>query len=207
MRRERSFRKSVKDSLDASIRAGISMARRRQGIWSVYERLLNHVQSRTRLLKPSGRPGDDRTRQNAALYTMAMQHAEDAGLAFQLTNILRDLGEDAARGRVYLPQEDLDRFGYDADRLERGLRDDAFRALMQFQVQRAHGFYDAGWRLVPLLAPAGRAVFLMMARTYRGLLDEIERRDYDVFSSRVRLSRWKKVRLAVGVLPVRLGWM
>jgi 15-cis-phytoene synthase len=137
----------------------------------------------------------------------AKQHAEDAGLAFQLTNILRDLGEDAARGRVYLPQEDLDRFGYDADRLTRGRRDDAFRALMRFQVQRARGFYDAGWQLVPLLAPAGRAVFLMMARTYRGLLDEIERRDYDVFSSRVRLSRWKKLWLAAGMLPVRLGWM
>jgi phytoene synthase len=137
----------------------------------------------------------------------AQQYAEDAGLAFQLTNILRDLGEDAARGRVYLPQEDLDRFGYDVDRLSRGHRDDAFRGLMRFEVQRAREFYDAGWKLVPLLAPAGRAVFLMMARTYRGLLDEIERRDYDVFSARVRVSRWKKIALAAGVLPVRFGWI
>jgi phytoene synthase len=137
----------------------------------------------------------------------AEKYAEDAGLAFQLTNILRDLGEDAARGRVYLPREDLDRFGYDVDRLNRGQRDEAFRALMRFEVQRAREFYDAGWQLAPLLAPAGRAVFLMMARTYRGLLDEIERRDYDVFSARVRLSRWRKIALAAGVLPVRLGWM
>jgi phytoene synthase len=137
----------------------------------------------------------------------AQQYAEDAGLAFQLTNILRDLGEDAARGRVYLPREDLDRFGYDVDRLNRAERDDAFRALMRFEVQRAREYYDAGWQLVPLLAPAGRAVFLMMARTYRGLLDEIERRDYDVFSSRVRVSRWKKIALAAGVLPVRFGWV
>ncbi len=137
----------------------------------------------------------------------AQKCAEDAGVAFQLTNILRDLGEDAARGRVYLPQEDLDRFGYDVDRLNRGQRDDAFRALMHFEVARARQFYDRGGQLAPLLAPAGRAVFLMMARTYRGLLDEIERRDYDVFSARVSVSRWKKMALAAGVLPVRFGWM
>ena len=55
---------------------------------------------------------------------------------------------------------------------------------------RARGFYEAAWPLVPLLEPAGRAVFLVMARTYRGLLDLIERRDFDVFTDRVRLSRW-----------------
>lgn len=136
----------------------------------------------------------------------AKEYADQAGVAFQLTNILRDLGEDAARGRVYLPKEELDRFGYDATRLSRGQRDDAFRALMRFQVARARQFYDAAWPLAPLLAPPGRAVFLMMARTYRALLDEIERRDYDVFSSRVRVSRWRKVRLALGALPARLGW-
>ena len=87
----------------------------------------------------------------------------------------------------------------------RGQRDDAFRTLMRFEVQRARGYYDAAGPLVPLLAPAGRAVFLMMARTYRGLLDEIERRDYDVFSARVRLSRWRKLWLAMRVLPVRFG--
>jgi phytoene synthase len=64
-----------------------------------------------------------------------------------------------------------------------------FRALMRFQVERARHFYDGGWQLLPLLRPAGRAIFLVMARTYRGLLDAIERRDNDVFSSRVRLSR------------------
>jgi phytoene synthase len=137
---------------------------------------------------------------------LAPKYAEDAGIAFQLTNILRDLGEDAARGRVYLPQEDLDRFGYDASRLTNGQLNEAFRALIHFEVQRARGFYDAAWPLASLLYPAGRAVFLMMARTYCGLLDEIERRDYDVFSARVRLSRWRKLRIAVGVLPARLGW-
>jgi phytoene synthase len=134
------------------------------------------------------------------------RYAEDAGLAFQLTNILRDLGEDAGRGRIYLPREDLQCFGYDAERLRQGQRDEEFRALMRFEVQRARQYYEAAWPLLPRLAPSGRAVFLLMARTYRGLLEEIERREYDVFSRRVRLSRWRKLLLALRVLPVRLGW-
>ncbi|MCI0381415.1 MAG: squalene/phytoene synthase family protein [Gemmataceae bacterium] len=133
--------------------------------------------------------------------------AEQAGLAFQLTNILRDLGEDAARGRVYLPREDLDRFGYSADALRRGERTEPFQQLMRFQVERARGCYDAAWPLVPLLSKAGRAVFLLMAKSYRGLLEEIEKRDYDVFSSRVTLGRWKKWRFALEALPARLGWV
>jgi len=132
--------------------------------------------------------------------------AVHAGIAFQLTNILRDLGEDAARDRVYLPRTDLDRFGYSTDALRRGERDQAFRELMRFQIARARGFYDAAWPLVPRLRPPGRAVFLVMARTYRALLDVIERRDYDVFSSRARVGRWRKLWLALRALPARWGW-
>jgi phytoene synthase len=135
----------------------------------------------------------------------AKSYAESAGVAFQLTNILRDLGEDAARGRVYLPQEDLDRFGYRADDLALGRRDGRFRGLMRFQAERARSYYDAAEPLAGLLAPAGRAVFLVMSRTYRGLLDAIVRRDYDVFSGRVRLSRLYKLWLAARALPVRWG--
>ena len=135
----------------------------------------------------------------------AKEYAEKAGIAFQLTNILRDLKEDAERGRVYLPQEDLMRFNYSVDKLNAGVRDEAFRSLMRFEVERARSYYDSAWPLAPLLARPGRAVFLMMARTYRALLDEMERRDYDVFGRRVRVSAWKKVRLALGVLPVRWG--
>jgi phytoene synthase len=136
----------------------------------------------------------------------AKVYAEHAGLAFQLTNILRDLGEDAARGRVYLPRDELAQFDYDEERLRGGVRDERFRALMRFQVERARHYYDAAGPLVPLLLPAGRAVFLVMSRTYRGLLDAIERRDYDVFSSRVRLSAWRKLLLVLRMLPVRWGW-
>jgi phytoene synthase len=137
----------------------------------------------------------------------ALPCAEAAGVAFQLTNILRDLGEDAARGRVYLPEEDLARFGYGADELSQGRRDARFRALMDFEAERARRYYAAAAPLVELLRPAGRAVFLVMLRTYRGLLDEIERRDYDVFRERVRLSRLRKLWLAARALPARWGWI
>jgi phytoene synthase len=136
----------------------------------------------------------------------AKVHAEAAGVALQLTNILRDLGEDAGRGRVYLPREDLQRFGYAADGLAQGRRDAAFGELMRFQVARVRTYYVQGARLAPLLRPAGRAVFQVMLQTYQGLLDAIEQRKYDVFSARVRLSRWRKLWFATRALPVRWGW-
>ena len=137
----------------------------------------------------------------------ALRYAEDAGIAFQLTNILRDLGEDAGRGRIYLPQEDLDRFGFDANRLRHGVIDEPFRALMRFEIQRARDYYRRGWRLVPRLSAPGQAVFAMMARTYRELLHEIKMRDYDVFSSRVHVPRWKKLLFALLALPMRFEWI
>jgi phytoene synthase len=136
----------------------------------------------------------------------AESFAESAGIAFQLTNILRDLGEDAARGRTYLPREDLVRFGYSQEELRQGARGDRFTELMRFQVERANGYYDAALPLAERLRPAGRAVFLVMLQTYRGLLDEIVRRDYDVFSTRVRLSRLHKLWLAARALPISWGW-
>jgi len=142
----------------------------------------------------------------------AKRHAENAGVAFQLTNILRDLGEDAARGRVYLPLEDLNRFGVTPDDLCRtsalanGLRPRGFTELMRFEASRAREYYDAARPLLPLLPPPGRAVFLMMARTYRGLLDEIERRNYEVYSSRVRVSFWRRLAYFAEAMPLRWGW-
>jgi squalene synthase HpnD len=136
----------------------------------------------------------------------ALLPAEQAGIALQLTNVLRDLPEDLRRGRVYLPADELARFGCDPERLRRGPDDPSFRAMMRFQVERARGYYDAAEGLMPHLSPAGRAVFQVMLRTYRGLLNEIERRDYDVFAGRVRLSAWRKAALVVQALPVRLGW-
>lgn len=136
----------------------------------------------------------------------AKQYAEKAGIAFQLTNILRDLSEDAGRGRVYLPREDLDRFGYGEAEISRGVVDDRFRRLMSFEVGRVRQYYDAAMPLAGMLPAAGRAVFLVMTRTYRGLLDAIEEQGYDVFRRRIRLSPWRKLRLVAGALPVRWGW-
>jgi len=136
----------------------------------------------------------------------ALLLAEKAGIAFQLTNILRDLGEDAGRGRVYLPNEDLQRFGYDEALLSKGIRNQSFRALMEFEAQRARQFYDESASLAELLPPPGKAVFQVMFRTYRGLLDKIVARDFDVFSQRVRLSRWRKMQLVLQAIPTRLGW-
>jgi phytoene synthase len=132
--------------------------------------------------------------------------AEYAGIAFQLTNILRDLPEDYARGRVYLPSEDLEVFGCPPECLSGPPRSGAFQDLMRFQVDRARQYYRAAEGLPPLLTADGRAVFQLMAGTYRGLLDEIERRDYDVFTRRVALSRWTRLRLAAQALPGRWGW-
>jgi phytoene synthase len=74
-------------------------------------------------------------------------------------------------------------------------------------VKRARAYYRSGWRLLPRLSSAGQAVFLMMANTYRGLLFEIEKRNYDVFRSRVKVPRWKKLVFALAALPVRFELM
>jgi phytoene synthase len=131
--------------------------------------------------------------------------AEAAGIALQLTNILRDVGEDAQRGRIYLPLEDLARFGISTEDLRRGGCDDRFRALMRFQADRAYGYYDDALPLLTSLSRPGRAVFLVILRTYRALLDAIVERDFDVFTGRIRLARWYKLWLAARALPVRWG--
>jgi len=123
----------------------------------------------------------------------APDRAIDCGLAFQLTNILRDLGEDAAMGRVYLPTDDLDRFGVREEDLVTGRVDERFRSLMTFEVQRAREYYDRAAPLSHMVDPAGRPVLVAMRKIYGGLLDEIERRDFDVFKRRVELPKWKKL--------------
>lgn len=125
------------------------------------------------------------------------QLAIDCGTAFQLTNILRDLGEDAARGRIYLPQEDLDRFGYTADELRNGVQNPAYRALMQFEVSRAREYFDRSAPLSQALSGPGRRIYAAMRDIYGGLLREIERRGYDVFSKRIRLTKFQKLRSAL----------
>lgn len=121
------------------------------------------------------------------------QHAIDCGLALQLTNILRDLAEDCDRGRVYLPQEDLARFGYSSADLSRGVYDERFRDLMRFEAERAWNYYASGERLLDYLEPPGKPILRAMLDIYGSLLHEIERRDFDVFSRRISVPGWKKL--------------
>lgn len=126
----------------------------------------------------------------------ALDRAVDCGLAFQLTNILRDLGEDAENGRIYLPREDLTRFDYSAEDLRSHTRNDQFRELMQFQIARARQYYQQGCELHPLLKPPGRPILSAMIGIYGRLLRKIEQQDYDVFARRVRLHRVTKLKVA-----------
>jgi len=122
----------------------------------------------------------------------AKERAVDCGTAFQLTNILRDLGEDAQMGRVYLPREDLERFGYTADDIVGQRRNERFDRLMRFEVERARGYYRRAAQLFENLEPPGRPIYAAMLQTYGGLLDEIERRRYDVYTRRIALPKWRK---------------
>ncbi|MXX04570.1 MAG: squalene/phytoene synthase family protein [Gemmatimonadetes bacterium] len=130
----------------------------------------------------------------------AERYAESCGIAFQLTNILRDIREDAGMGRVYLPQEDLDAFGYPEENLRNGLFNDPFRRLMGFQVERARSFYDEALPLLPLVQPSSRACLATMIGIYRACLEEIPRRQYDVYSQRIGLSPWKKLSITARAL-------
>lgn len=123
----------------------------------------------------------------------AKQYAIDLGIAMQLTNILRDIKEDAERDRIYLPQDDMVRFGYTEQDLMGGVVNDSFRALMAFQVQRARSYYESSKRLFPLIHPEARACPDLLHATYSGLLDRIEGSGYDVFERRISLSKPKKL--------------
>lgn len=126
----------------------------------------------------------------------ALAAAVDCGTAFQLTNILRDLREDAARGRVYLPLEDLRRFELEPNDLTDNSRDERFQRLMQFEVSRTREYYRRAQPLFDYLDPPGLPILETMLRIYGGLLDEIERRRFDVFSRRVELSCGRKLLIA-----------
>lgn len=114
----------------------------------------------------------------------ALTHAIDLGIAMQLTNILRDVGEDLRMGRIYLPEEDLDRFSYSASDLKAQRNDAAFRQLMQFQIGRARTFYEQAMPGIAMLNPEGRFAVRIAADVYRQILCRIEDTGYDVFERR-----------------------
>jgi phytoene synthase len=129
--------------------------------------------------------------------------AESCGLALQLTNILRDVREDAGRGRVYLPRQDLRRFKVGADEFLEERPSTAVRELLAFEGRRAYEYFDESRRLVRLVEPVGRPALRAIVGVYRALLDEIARRDYDVLSARVSVPRWRKATITLKSLLQR----
>lgn len=125
----------------------------------------------------------------------ARQHAIDLGLAMQLTNIARDVKEDLEMGRIYLPQDELVRFGYSEEDLKRGAINQSFIDLMRFQAQRARDYFHSGFQLLPYLTPGSRACPAVLGRLYSKILERIEKRNYDVLTHRVSLSTGEKVRV------------
>ena len=122
----------------------------------------------------------------------ALPLAERCGVAFQLTNILRDVREDAERGRVYLPDEDLKRFGVDPADLRNGRRSEAFVRLMRFEAERAREYYDLSRPLLEMVDKASQPSLRALIAIYSRLLDRIEASGFDVLSRRVRLSGLEK---------------
>jgi len=115
------------------------------------------------------------------------------GIANQLTNILRDVGEDRARGRIYLPQDELRRFGYSENDLMAGVLNDQWRALMRFQVERARRWFARSEAGVRWLAADARWPVWASLRLYRGILAVIEQHGYDVFNRRAYVPRAGKL--------------
>ena len=126
--------------------------------------------------------------------TAALEHAKTLGSAMQLTNILRDVGEDHARGIVYLPAEDLALFGLSREDLPRHVGEDRFRALIELEIGRARRLYAEGLRLIPFMTTArGRAAFRFAADAYGAILDRIRQNRHDVITKRASLSLAEKL--------------
>jgi len=123
-------------------------------------------------------------------------YAENLGLALQLTNILRDVGADLARGRVYLPEDERLRFGYDEGALARGERSEAFLELMRFQAARARAFFAAAEQEAKKLDRRRFLAAEIMGRVYRRLLDRIESSDFDVFRRETRVPKLERIWIA-----------
>ena len=130
----------------------------------------------------------------------AIKYADDLGIAFQLTNILRDIREDYSNGRVYLPQSELQQFGVSEVEFAGDSPSDNFREMMRFQLDRARSYYDSGQRVIPL-SISGRQCLELMSGFYSRILEKIEACDADVLSQRVSLSTTDKLSITMGI-----GW-
>ena len=134
----------------------------------------------------------------------ALPLAEKCGVAFQLTNILRDIREDAGLGRIYLPAEDLERFGVSADDLREARRTERFGRLMEFEIERARRYYRESAPLLGMIQPKARASLWALIAIYSGLLERIAESEYDVLTRRISLTAAEKLSI---VVRARLGWI
>lgn len=129
----------------------------------------------------------------------AIPYAVKLGVALQLTNILRDVSEDWKNGRLYLPQEDLRRFGLTEADIASGKVTPAWRRFMRFQIERVRRLYAESWPGIALLDADGRLAIAAAADLYEAILEDIEAHDYDVFTRRAHLSAWGKLRRLPGI--------
>ncbi len=125
----------------------------------------------------------------------ALLLAEKSGVAFQLTNILRDVREDADMGRVYLPREDLRRFGVSAEQLRLGMENDRFRSLMKFEASRAWACYEESEPLSGLIDPKSKRSLWALREVYKLLLLRIEKANYSVLNQRISVPKTAKISL------------
>ncbi|HZX33328.1 MAG TPA: presqualene diphosphate synthase HpnD [Rhodocyclaceae bacterium] len=125
-----------------------------------------------------------------------LKYAHDLGMAFQLTNIIRDIGEDARRGRIYIPMDELKEFNVPAADILNSRYSDNFTALMKFQVERAERYYDQAMAELPAVDKKPQRPGIIMAAIYRTLLDEIKRENYQVLHQRIALTPVRKIWLA-----------
>lgn len=126
----------------------------------------------------------------------ALQHAVDLGVALQLTNILRDIGEDARRGRIYLPLDEMRRFGYSEAELMAGVINDPFRELVRFQIARADDYYQRSLPGISLLSADSRLAVRLSGVLYRHILDRIRLNNFNVFTKRASVPFKTKVATA-----------
>jgi len=135
---------------------------------------------------------------------VADPYAADLGVAFQMSNFIRDVGEDLRRGRVYLPQEDLAAFGVTREHLEHGVVDGPVRRLLAFEIARTRETYRSAAHGVRLLHPTSRPCIQTALALYGGILDEVERADYAVLGQRVSVGAGKRAAVALpGLLRAR----
>ncbi len=124
----------------------------------------------------------------------AVPYAIKLGVALQMTNILRDVGEDYRNGRIYLPREEMVFYGIHETDIAEGKVNKGWRQFMRFQIQRTRDLYEESWSGIKFLEPEGRLAIGAASALYSGILDQIEKNDYDVFSKRASLSLSAKLR-------------